>query len=255
VAISLAEAEAGSITSGAPALEEHQPGLVEALRASPYLSRFPASLDPSPFPSTVRYQEPVPPPTGPLPDWWPGAKDPLIYMTFGTVLGHMSFAADVYTVALKAVEGLAIRVLLTVGRRFDVSLLGDVPSNVHVEAWVDQDDVLPHADVVISHGGSGTSYGALAAGIPLVLVPVFADQFENGRRIADRGAGLMVEPGEARIGERRVVVADEDAPRIAEAIERVLATPDYREAAESIAREMASGPTPADVLEGLLPVR
>src|SRR5690349_19050655 len=49
VAISLAEAEAGSIATAAPALERHRSGLVGALRASPYLSRFPASLDPSPF--------------------------------------------------------------------------------------------------------------------------------------------------------------------------------------------------------------
>ena len=59
VAISLAEAEAGSIAAAAPALEEHRQGLVSELRAQPYLTRFPASLDPSPFADTVRFHEPA----------------------------------------------------------------------------------------------------------------------------------------------------------------------------------------------------
>ena len=246
VAISLAQAEAGSIAAAAPALEEHRPGLTEALRTSPYLTRFPQSLDPSPFPSTVRYQEPPLAGSGGLPDWWEGSDDPFVYMTFGTVLGHMSFAAEVYGVALRAVDGLPVRVLL-----FDASSLDAVPSNVHVESWIDQGDVLPHADLVVSHGGSGTSYGALAAGVPLVLVPVFADQFENARRIAHRGAGLMLEPGEARTGERSLVITKDDAARITDAIARVLATPSYREEAGHVAAEMASGPTPPDVLDAL----
>jgi UDP:flavonoid glycosyltransferase YjiC (YdhE family) len=239
VAISLAEGEEASITAASPALEEHRPGLTEEVRRAPYLTRFPASLDPSPFASTVRYREPSLVSDEGLPHWWDGSQAPLVYLTFGTVLGHMSIAADVYDAALRAVDGLPVRVLLTVGRRFDPSALGSVPANVHVESWVDQDDVLPHADLVVSHGGSGTSYGALAAGVPLVLVPVFADQFENARRIADRGAGLTVD-------------AIEDTPGLVGAIEQVLATPGYREEARKIATEMATGPTVQQVLVELL---
>jgi hypothetical protein len=60
VAISVAEGEDGSIAAAAPALEAQRPGLVEELRATPYLTRFPAPLDPSPFPTTVRYRDPGP---------------------------------------------------------------------------------------------------------------------------------------------------------------------------------------------------
>jgi UDP:flavonoid glycosyltransferase YjiC (YdhE family) len=162
VAISLAEAEAGSIAAAAPALEEHRNGLVGELRAQPYLTRFPASFDPSPFASTVRFHEPRESP-GSLPDWWRGSDAPLIYMTFGTVLGHMSIAAETYRIALKAVEPANARVLLTVGRRFDAATLDSVPANVHVEAWIDQARVLRYADLVVCHGGSGTMLAALAA--------------------------------------------------------------------------------------------
>ncbi len=88
---------------------------------------------------------------------------------------------------------LDVRVLLTVGRQFDSAALGPVPDNVHVETWVDQARVFDRAEVVVCHGGSGTVFGAVAAGVPLVVVPVFADQFENGHRVAGTGAGVVVE--------------------------------------------------------------
>ena len=223
VAISLAVAEAGSIAVAAPALEEHRRGLADELRASPYLTRFPEVLDPSPFSHTVRFREPAPTGSEGLPDWWGGSDAPLVYMTFGTVLGHMSIAAGVYRAALRAVEHLDARVLLTVGHRFDPSALGPIPRNVHVEAWVDQARVLAAADLVVCHGGSGTVFGALAAARPMVVVPVFADQFENGRRVAERGAGLTVEVAPEAGAAGRRVVNDTDAPRVAAAINNVFA--------------------------------
>jgi UDP:flavonoid glycosyltransferase YjiC (YdhE family) len=233
VAISLAEGEAGSIATAAPALEEHRQGLVSELRAQPYLTRFPASIDPSPFADTVRFHEPPETPVA-LPDWWRGSDAPLIYMSFGTVLGYMSIAADTYRMAMKAVERTNARVLLTVGRRLDPSTLGPVPANVHVERWIDQARVLGHADLVVCHGGSGTALGALAAGVPLVMVPLFADQFENARRIAATGAGQAA-----------------GTPGITRSIEDVLRDVTYRDRARGIAAEMAGTPTVEEVLTRL----
>jgi len=173
-------------------------------------------------------------------------------MTFGTVLGHMSIAAGVYRTALSAIGGVPVRALLTLGRQFDRSSLGPIPANVHVEAWVDHTDVLAAADLVVCHGGSGTAFGALAAGVPVVVVPLFADQFENGRRIADGGAGLVVEATETTGASVRRLIGQEDAPRIAAGITSVLATPSYRRNARRIAAEMASARTGDEVLATLL---
>jgi UDP:flavonoid glycosyltransferase YjiC (YdhE family) len=248
VAISLAEAEAGAITGAAPALQHHR-GLVGALRDSPYLSHFPASLDPSPFDRTLRFREPAET-TAPLPDWWGGSDAPLIYATLGTVLGSMSIAGDVYRTLLAAVQATQARVLLTVGGRFDPAALGPVPTHVHVEAWIDQVRVLAHADLVVCHGGSGTALGALAAGVPLVVVPLFADQFENARRIAAAGAGVTVEDATDALKARQPI-GGSAAPRVARAIDTVLGDPSYRRRARTIAAEMAAAPTAEDVL-GLL---
>jgi UDP:flavonoid glycosyltransferase YjiC (YdhE family) len=251
VAISLAEVEAGSIAAATPALETYRSGLVEKLRASPYVTCFPASFDPSPFPTTLRFHQPVESPVGPLPDWWRGADKPLVYMTFGTVLGHMSIAADVYRTALAAVADLEVRVLLTIGSRLDPSVLDPVPANVRVEGWVEQAQVLHEADVVVCHGGSGTVYGALAAGVPVVAIPIFADQFENAGRVSEAGAGLVVEAEQRRDVSGRPVLGPEDALRIAESITTALASESYRQRACDISTEMATTPTTDEVLHAL----
>ncbi len=252
VGISLATVEENSITVAAPALEAHRTGLVDELRATPYLSRFPASLDPSAFPATIRYHDPPMAPVQRLPDWWGGSDAPLVYLTFGTVLGYMSLAAGVYRAAIKGVSGLDVRVLLTVGRRFDAARLGSIPPNVHVEGWVDQDRVVSEADLVVCHGGSGTLFGALAAGVPVVAVPVFADQFENARRLVASGAGLTVATEWTGNGPSRRVVDEQEAPRITRAITRALEDPSYRREACRLAEETAASRTVDQVLAGLV---
>jgi MGT family glycosyltransferase len=132
------------------------------------------------------------------------------------------WSAAAYRLALDAVAELPVRVLLTGARDLD---LGVVPPNVHVEAWVPQADVLAYASAVICHGGSGTTLGALAAGLPLVVVPLFADQPYNATRIASVGAGVVV-----------------SLERIRGGLERVLADDRYRRTTEAIAAEMRSLP-------------
>jgi UDP:flavonoid glycosyltransferase YjiC (YdhE family) len=248
VAISLANVESGSLAVAAEVLDAHRRGLTDALRADPYLTRVPAAIDPSPFSSTIRYHDAEPAPAA-LPDWWAGSRAPLVYVTFGTVLGYMTIASEVFRTALDAVNSIDARVLLTVGRKFDPTELGSVPTHVHVESWVDQRDALACADVVVCHGGSGTVYGALAAGVPLVVVPVFADQFENARRVEACGAGVVVQRPHDDASSARTTVDRDDAPRIEAAVRLVLQTPSYRERTQAIAADVAATPTAAVALE------
>ncbi|HLI25397.1 MAG TPA: glycosyltransferase [Acidimicrobiales bacterium] len=252
VAISFADLEARSIEVAGPALEQHQSGLVDVLMTTPYVTRFPESLDPSPFAVTLRVREATPTAPDPLPRWWGDQDGPLVYVTFGTVLGHVADAVQVYRAAPGAVEHLDARVLLTVGRKFDASTLGRLPGHVRVEAWVDHYRVLGHADLVVTHCGSGTALGALAAGVPIVAVPLFADQFENSRRIAAAGAALIAEAGRDQEGRTRGLMSDRDAPGVTAAIETVLGDPTYKRSAGLIAGEMAAMPA-ADAVLGRLP--
>jgi UDP:flavonoid glycosyltransferase YjiC (YdhE family) len=246
VAVSLADAEWGSIEVVAEVLESHRAGMVDEIRSSPYVTAFPASLDPSPFGDTRRVRARPGRPPAPLPDWWDGSAAPLLYVTFGSVIPRTSFAAYSFRSVIGAVSELDARVLVTVGR-IDPSTLGPVPANVHVERWVDQADVLAAAEVVVCHGGSGTVLGALAAGVPMVVVPFFGDQFANAERIAEAGAGAVVET-DLRDGRPRAP-AGLAAPRIEPSVTKVRSEAVFREAAARLALEMGALPAPGSVLD------
>jgi UDP:flavonoid glycosyltransferase YjiC (YdhE family) len=99
--------------------------------------------------------------------------------------------------------------------------------------------VLPHCDVVVSHGGSGSVIGALAHGLPSVLIPLGADQPYNADRCAALGVALVLDA---------VSVTPES---LRAALRTVLADPAYRRNAERLRDEIAALPEPAQII-GLL---
>lgn len=259
----------------APALEAWRPGVDAAIAASPYLTLFPGSIDPDdragasgadvdgavlggPALGTsalaasalvARFRDPsLGARPDPLPPWWPGDDRPLLYVSFGSVAAQVPAAAPIYDVALDAVADLPARVLLTTGHG-GLPTPRATPPNVCVREWVPQADVLPHADAVLCHGGSGTTLGALAAGVPLVITPLFADQPHNARSVAAAGAGIAVLPRRctgAPLGE----VAEED---LRSALASVLADPGYGRAARAIAQEIGQLPPADDAVPLLSP--
>src|SRR4051794_31525879 len=152
----------------------------------------PQSLD-SAHPGALRFRVPVER-VERLPAWWPGiAEAPLVYVSFGSAAAGNGYYPTLYRDAAEALESLDVRVLLTLGIEVDPDELGPVPPNVHVERWVPQARVMPEAAAMVGHGGSGSTLAAMAAGVPLAVLPLFADQMRNAQRIADLGAGLRLE--------------------------------------------------------------
>lgn len=250
IAISQAAIERRVLAMVAPVIDRQAPGLAEVVAAAPYLSPFPATLDPSPWPDTRRFSPPESA-TSPLPEWWSGDDRPLVYVTFGSVVGHLSEAVGVYRCAIDAVAELPCRVLLTVGHNFDVSHLTPVPANTHVSPWVAQSDVLATASLVVCHGGSGTTLGALAAGVPLVVCPFFADQSANGVMVEATGAGVVVS-GFREGSDRLRGLGRSDVGPLRDAIEEVLANPRYRHRTEPISAQMRAEPALDTVVADLI---
>lgn len=104
---------------------------------------------------------------------------------------------------------------------------------------------------MVCHGGSGTAFGALAAGVPLVVCPLFADQPRNGEAVQSAGAGVLVASDQEAPGGLRGL-GPQHVAQLRAAIEAVLSTPDYRRAAGRIAAEMAAVPTVDEVVGRLL---
>jgi UDP:flavonoid glycosyltransferase YjiC (YdhE family) len=121
---------------------------------------------------------------------------------------------------------------------------------VHVERWVPQDAVAPHAAAIVCHGGYGSTLGALVHGVPLVVMPLFSsDQWANADAVGRAGAGIAL-TGERT---RRVMAAPgpDTLDELATAVSRVLADRAYRSAAEGVADAVRALPdvdASADVL-------
>lgn len=244
VAISLAAVEWSSIDLAEPALARFGPALSDAVRAAPYLTRFPAPLDPSPFPRTMRVRETASPPRRDDPD----RALPLVYATLGSEAGRVVGGAAAHRTLASAFAGLPVRVLLTTGRDVDPAALEPLPPNVRAERWAPQAEAIAEAALVVCHGGSGTVLGALAAGVPLVMAPLFADQPRNARLVERAGAGLRVE-GDRAAGAAAALAS---AEQIRAAVEQALADPRLRPAAARIAAELAAAPSVAEALARLI---
>ena len=168
---------------------------------------------------------------GALPPPWGDPQHPLVYVTFGSVTGSLAPFAAMYAATLAALADAPIRVLMTTGSAGDPAALEPWPANAHVERWWPQADVMAHAAAVVGHGGFGTTMMALAAGVPQVVVPLFAlDQTVNAERVAGAGAGIHLDGGPRAAAELPAAVA------------AAVSDPAYRAGAAAIAAEMAALP-------------
>jgi UDP:flavonoid glycosyltransferase YjiC (YdhE family) len=254
VGVSLAGLEGMALEFAGAGLDEHHRGIADRIWASPYLTFVPAGLEDTQRalpPITHRFSDPAAGAQGePLPDWWSGDSRPLVYVSFGSVVGTMPVAGALYAAVYEAAAELPARVLLTLGQPdADIEALGPAPANLRVERWVAPADVLAQADAVVSHGGFGTTLGAVAAGLPLVVVPLFGDQPDNARRVETVRAGVVLWPDPD--GPPMPIRASIDPAPLREAVATVLEDQAYRRVASGLAAEMAGLP-PADEALGLL---
>ncbi|NLV74641.1 MAG: hypothetical protein GXY52_08160 [Chloroflexi bacterium] len=115
---------------------------------------------------------------------------PVIYISLGTVIkGAVSFFRN----CLEAFRGENVDVIISVGPKFNVSRLKNVPSNIHVYKSVPQLKVLKTADVFVTHGGMNSVSEALVCGVPMVVIPFVSDQPVNARCVEKLGVGKRLE--------------------------------------------------------------
>jgi len=198
------------------------------------LHPFPPTFhDPAAFlPPTTHFVRPTPEDrsgTEGLPGWVESLPDrPVVYVGLGTVFNQ----PEVFRSFIAGLRDEAVTLIVTVGRDQDPADYGPQPENVHIERYIPLSLLLPHCDMVVTNGGSGTMTAALGAGLPVVVVPIAADQPENAARCASLGVGVTIGP------EERTPTA------IRAAVREVLANPTYRAAAGRLRDEIAALPGP-----------
>jgi MGT family glycosyltransferase len=127
---------------------------------------------------------------------------------------------------LDVLGDLPVRGLLTSGPALSPTGLR-VPSNVAPHRFLPHDEVVPDASLVVTQAGLGTVMVALQVGVPLLCIPFRGDQFDVAARVVAAGAGRRLPRSASRRSLRRV-------------ISEMLADGRYREAAERMARSLAT---------------
>jgi UDP:flavonoid glycosyltransferase YjiC (YdhE family) len=159
---------------------------------------------------------------------------PVVYVSLGTA--PLFNQPEKFAPLLAGLAGDSVDVVVTVGELNDPAAFGELPPTVHVEQWLPLSPLLPRCDAVLCHGGTGTTLAALAAGLPLVLAPQGADQFDNARACERAGAA-------------RTLMPDQVTPAaVRDAVWTVLRdASSERAAARAVAAEIAAMPSAVEV--------
>jgi MGT family glycosyltransferase len=208
---------------GAPPLPE-----LEFMFESPWLNM-------TIYPDEVDY-----PRARPLPDTWHNLQasvratdapyyldrgsEPLLYLSLGS-LG--SADVDLMRTLIAELADGPYRVIVSKGPQHDQFELA--PNMVGAE-FLPQTSILPQVDLVITHGGNNTVTESLYFGKPMVVLPLFWDQYDNAQRVHDTGFGVRLDT----FGHTRA--------QLTEAIDALLADESLRARLAAAASRLQSAP-------------
>ena len=179
--------------------------------------------------------------------WTRGLGDrDTVYVTLGTVANYNG-ASETFQAVIQAIDRAGFQAVVTCGESNDASVCGAVRKSITVRQYVPQSAVLPHCIAVVCHGGAGTTMGALAHGLPVLVLPQGA---ASQQRMAEAcklsGAGRVLAP------------ADVSSDSVLRELGELLTRPGFRAAATAIRaeiRDMPEASAGAQAIEALIAKR
>ncbi|XP_022815699.1 UDP-glucuronosyltransferase 2B15-like [Spodoptera litura] len=118
------------------------------------------------------------------------AKNGVIYFSMGSNLKSKELPDELKNGLLEVFGGLKQTVLW----KFEENLPNQ-PKNVHIVQWAPQQSILAHPNLklFVTHGGLLSLTEAVHFGVPVIAIPVFADQFLNANQARNKGFGERVD--------------------------------------------------------------
>lgn len=181
-----------------------------------YMTAEPLEYPRSDWPASVRAIGPCQwDPPAERPAWLDAVERPIVLVSTSS-----EFQDDgaLVKVALQALADEDVHVVATLP---SAQLPDDVPANARVETFVSHGPILERAVCAITHGGAGATQKALAAGVPVCVVPFGRDQLEVARRVEIAGAGTRLPA--SRLSADRLRLAVRAATGMADGARRVAA--------------------------------
>ena len=168
----------------------------------------------------------------------PDLARPAAYLTFGTV--PVFSRPDALRPVARILADTCASVVVATGPN-SVQSLGELPANVTPTAYLPQSRILPRVDLVVSHGGAGSTLGAIMHALPHLVLPGDAlSQISNAAAVQRLGAGLRLAPSER------------DAARIAASVRMLLDDPAFAGTARAIGDQLRQLPSPREVITWLM---
>ncbi|KAM3962157.1 UDP-glucosyltransferase 2-like isoform 2-T2 [Aphomia sociella] len=161
----------------------------------------------------------IPPLPKELQDIMDMSQDGVIYFSLGSVLNSVDLSDDIKSGILKVFANLNQTVIWKLEER-----LSNLPKNVHIVSWAPQQSILAHKQckIIITHGGLLSLIESVHFGVPIIGMPVFADQFINIDRSVRKGFARRINlHGNPEVSKDLKI-----------AIEDVLKNPRYKEKAK-----------------------
>ncbi|MFF2143607.1 nucleotide disphospho-sugar-binding domain-containing protein [Kitasatospora sp. NPDC058190] len=175
--------------------------------------------------------------TGSAPDWvFTERARPRVFVTLGGVLprhGRRDFRGMLREWT-EALPSLGVEVVVGVADDL-TGMWRPLPDGVRAAGWFPLGLVLPNCDLVVHHGGVGSTMTTALAGLPQLITPQLVDQFENARRIVGVKAGLSLQPDEL------------STENVLDRCRELLADDSFAARAREIAAGNAEQPTPAEL--------
>uniref|UniRef100_A0A3Q3X9T0 UDP-glucuronosyltransferase n=1 Tax=Mola mola TaxID=94237 RepID=A0A3Q3X9T0_MOLML len=120
---------------------------------------------------------------------WVSGEHGFVVFTLGSMVSDMPVKRA--SVFLEAFRQIPQKVIW----RYTGQIPDSVPDNVRIMEWVPQNDLLAHpgARAFITHGGSHGLFEGLCHAVPMVMVPLTADQPDNAQKMASKGVGVVLD--------------------------------------------------------------
>ena len=169
---------------------------------------------------------------------WVEELDDAIYVSFGTVFPR--WFPEVVECAASGAAATGRSTVVTLGPSVTADEL-DLPDtpNLVVADYLPQGPVLDRCAAAVIHGGTGTTLGALARGVPLVMIPMGADQFGHANTVERLGAGLQL------------ALQDLTPTAVSEALEALFDDPAYQRSARTVGDDLLALPGPEQAIPAL----